>query len=357
MKRWMTYCILALYVLPAVTSCSKSGMHRYGESFTFVSETSALTSDTKAAYTGEFSAADPRSEKIIWQMGDKFHISCPQASAPSSKVATYYAYDITDGMTARIHLDSPTALAWGNNETHYFYSMYPAPEQAGAQAGIGVSGTTMTAVIPDTQTPGEISSVTGGYTAVAPPALLYMTAKSSLSYQTSSSEVFLTFKPIITTIEFEIKNDYDDCSAMNLISAQLTSSTSDLSGTFTADINTSSDFPECIMDSTKVHTDTLTVPLGTDVTPLAVAYGETVRITFICLPIDDLDGLSLILRTNSATDAVRTLRLKKSDDTYYSFPVHMKSYVRGILAEKTAKVEVFTGSMYFDIGAGTLEME
>ena len=208
----------ALVALLALTSCQKEYFSfRSGTPVKF-GATSSGTSLTRTAYSGVESG---NKERIDWQAGDTIRIYCAEASEPAAKWADYTVSSTgitSSGQKSEAALTPSDGgnLCWGDEgSAHVFYAVYPSPATEGKSSDKfpgEATKTTATCTIPSTQDTLSIKKETGSHTTfTAVPDLTseYMVAKKTISAGTQTidgSTVFLSFKPVVTAIEFTVIN-------------------------------------------------------------------------------------------------------------------------------------------------------
>ena len=258
----------ALMVLPVfITGCSDDDLDMAasstpavaGDEIVFAAEASyeSGSAQTRTVYGDKGDGY----QIINWEEGDMVRIDC--AAAANAKSANYKVYSITDGSTSENEDTESTAaqlikegdgLQWGTGE-HTFYAVYPSPAYFGedrdsTQGRTTLSGSTVTGVIPVTQTPKSvekdvtIDGVTYAYVFEPNMDYAYMAARAVYNASTEGGEgVTLHFKPLVTAIEVnlnigEINLNTGNAQQLTLNSVSLyTTGSQPMSGSFSADIS------------------------------------------------------------------------------------------------------------------------
>ena len=284
-------------------------------------------------------------------------------------------------------------LRWSEAEpmpTHYFYAVSPSPRTSGKSGETGTLGTTaagtptpftFTGIIPATQaisgspTTGEDPSDETKQLTIASPdmANLYMVSKAKAKPVTETgtkageeNSVFLNFRPISTAIEFTIENAMtaDDAKmyveSVKIMSDPKTGTPKNLSGAFVADLASTwtkpkisdvpagsgiistyqNDYPTCTEPSDKSgQTNAVSIDFtGTTAYTEGIAKGNRLRFTFFLLPTQSVNDLSFVItrKDGEGTKTIKT-RLAMADGKGIPFPVHKKTYVKGILVPDSAQ--------------------
>ena len=364
----------------SVTSCQeKIRCFTKGETVRFSVGTDA--SGTKAAYSGQFV---DKIERIDWQEGDLIRIYCGQVSEPSDKFADYRVTgDIKasgSNSTARIEGADGVGLRWGEG-SHTFYAVFPSPDNNGVVTGIDVSpyasggvkssvttninGATVTANLPADQAiiGGIVETPSGSGNYLAAPDLknMLMTAKAGPYTESTgiptSPEVFLSFTPLTTAVQFTITNQTK--AALSIKSVSLTSASSALNGPFIVDIDDTEHQPESInLGNTTISyshiypycqrsssvTDaerTVTINFAS---PITLAYDANIEncgkltFTFFLQPCQNFDDLTFKLVKSD--NSWMSTKLGYTDGTGVLFPRFKKSTVTGLLVPEGAQWRV-----------------
>ena len=325
------------------TASCQDALVRYGTGDAITFAVSGVSAETRASYSGDL---DGTKERIDWEVNDTIRIFCAQVSEPESKYADYrVSAASTEGgavSDARIEGLGGVGLRWGSGD-HTFYAVYPSPKVDGVATGI--SGSTVTANLPAVQgVSGDITSTGGNYTAKPDLKNMLMTARSAAYNPTDgipSGEVFLSFIPLTTAIEFTITNGTGaelDLTAVQLISGNgKTGAEPVISGAFSVDLD--QEPPACTSASPtsadQAADRTLTINVGTAEKPLAIAEGKSFTFTFFLNPVHDFDDLSF--RIVKSDDSFLSTRLGYTDGSGIEFPKSVKSTVKGLLVPEGAQ--------------------
>ncbi len=366
---------LALTALTLVTSCQKEqGLFRFTAgtpvSFGVTTSGSALT---RTSYSD---VESNNKERIDWEVNDRIRIYCEAVSEPSCKYADYRVLENsvrTDGNEssyAKIIQSSfdDMGLRWGDGTAeHVFYSVYPSPMTSGKNSdefpGKNIK-TTVKLHVPAEQSPVSVDAAKNDgdkpdFTAVPDLTSEYMVARRTIDAGTQEIDgntVFLSFKPIVTAIEFTIENGFAEGGELKISSISLTSKEHSIAGAFTVKMDDLEDggtkYPLC----TSVEDDkTVTIPFSEPVT-LARGDdlskpGQSLKLTFFLKPsyntvgetskAIDIDDLTFRI-TKSDGSWIQT-RLGYTDGSGVVFPCHKKTFVEGLLVPEGAQWTVKYG--------------
>lgn len=289
---------------------------------------------TKAEYSGNISDGY---ERIDWNAGDTIRIYCAEASEPTSKYHDYFIKDGTVGTSGRYsnaeldHDHQSVGLRWGTG-VHNFYAIYPSPTIVASNT---LSAGSASFTLPVTQNPLDIVKDGTSNNWTATPDLKHYLPMATVTKGVQSAieaqPVFLSFVPMTTAIQFTLKNGYSNVADMNLVSVTLTSTTSDLTGTITANLaDWTSDYPTCSLSG---GAKSVTIPLGTLASPIVVKYGKTITFTVFLQSATDLTDLKLSVNTTTDNTNLNTITtsLCRIDGTSLNFDAFKKHFVSGIV--------------------------
>ena len=392
--------VLALSLaVVAVSSCQEkiggSGFVK-GEAVRFSIGTDVT--DTKAAYSGQGTTTI---ERINWEPGDLIRIYCGAVSEPEEKFADYVVTEIVsnEGAVSKARIGHTSlgqlGLRWGEGP-HTFYAVYPSPEDDGSIAtGISINpyangGTKSTvsqsieghivrAELPAAQAViGSITTSEDDATLkIAAPDLknMLMTAKSNTYTEASgiTDEVFLSFIPLTTAVQFTITNQTGKnikVKSVSLISGNGKATAPAINGAFNVDIDNSlrpapinlgastitysRDYPSCMRDAsleTTVDLSLRTSTISFD-SPVPLAYDAEaadagkLTFTFFLTPTCNFDDITFkIVMTDSDGSNTRWMstKLGYTDGSGVLFPRFKKTTVRGIMVPEGAQWTVKYG--------------
>ncbi|MBQ8573411.1 MAG: fimbrillin family protein [Bacteroidales bacterium] len=280
---------------------------------------------TRTEYSGDdsYQVNGVSYERIDWVTGDKIEIHCPEAiNGPTSH---YDVVDIASGDEkegdsgkgsdyASLLRVGTSGLQWNGDGEHTFYAMYPSSlmhtedpsktVESGVYMDVSGESVLVKGFIPNVQNPvGELEydSQTKTYTAKPDMNFAYMVAKSTATRE--AGNVSLSFVPIVTAVEVELKNNTGATISIGEIQVKANES---VAGSFYADLTDwTGTYPECsyidgsesynlINITTRVERDGLRIPV-----PLQA--GETLKFTVFLLPGSDDDMIKDISISLSVT--------------------------------------------------------
>ena len=280
---------------------------------------------TRTEYSGDdsYQVNGVSYERIDWVTGDKIEIHCPEAiNGPTSH---YDVVDIASGDEkegdsgkgsdyASLLRVGTSGLQWNGDGEHTFYAMYPSSlmhtedpsktVESGVYMDVSGENVLVKGFIPNVQNPvGELEydSQTKTYTAKPDMNFAYMVAKSTATRE--AGNVSLSFVPIVTAVEVELKNNTGATISIGEIQVKANES---VAGSFYADLTDwTGTYPECsyidgsesynlINITTRVERDGLRIPV-----PLQA--GETLKFTVFLLPGSDDDMIKDISISLSVT--------------------------------------------------------
>ena len=371
-----------------------------GADVVFRSAIGGSESGTKTAYANDHVAGSATAESIFWQAGDNVRVWCRECSEPNTDSyggADHWAdYTVTpdteSGSKGTIIARTGTVgLRWSEAEpmpTHYFYAVSPSPVSSGKTGenwNLGATQTstatpfTFTGVIPAEQTisgsltTGEDPSDNTKNLTVATPDMnnLYMVAKKDVAPESETKDgetntVFLSFRPISTAIQFTIENAMTaegakmQVESVKIMSDPKTGTPTNISGAFEANLSGTwtkpkiasvpaesgiiseyiNDYPSCAEPAGALdQSSAITIDFkNTTAYTEGIAKGGRLQFTFFLLPTQSVNDLSFVI-TRKDGDGTKTIktRLAMADGNGIPFPVHKKTYVKGILVPDSAQ--------------------
>lgn len=280
---------------------------------------------TRTEYSGRdennaLVSAGSRYERIDWVGGkDMIRVVCETSSGGTvlNGIGDDYVLGTpsADGRksTAEIAPKSGDGLRWGAGD-HYFYAFYPAPGTESNYAfrrnnpvlkeNVGMAAASNTAKVSGV-IPGVQEAILESGTSTYKPNMNYgyMYAATKVDAGDASGSISLSFLPLVTTLEFTLKNFAASPATEKLTRVELRSKSTPLTGTFTALLSTGAD-PVITTEGTGKSV-TINLPNG------GITLSETtpVRFTFLTLPVEQTE-LTLVLSFGSDYSKKRTLALK-----------------------------------------------
>ena len=291
-----------------VTGCDKVGLlSNVGKTIVFQSKSNVNATRTvyESDYTGTI-------QPINWVAGDMIRVYSPEAQcANNNHWADYIVTPITTDLTK-----GTLANANGN-------SIYPAPSSsAEAVVADGIAGK-FSLTIPQAQQPG------------AEMEYAYMLASATAA--AGVREITLYFNPAFTAFEFHVKAEADT----KLVSVELASSTSQVTGTATAQYDATVNSADPAVDKYKYTTGTggssakVTFPANTILTT-----GTDYTFTVFALPVDQT-GMTVsftVAEPDGSENRTFKLALKYTNGEYLLFDACKKHKIKGLVAPRFSKV-------------------
>lgn len=322
-------------VLTALAACTQESLyHGTGDEIVFGASTGYENGpETRTAYSGDLVGTSPKYERIDWVPGtDRIRVWCDQATH-RYKDQHWADYKITSASNTSGQQNSRAEIApieengyanglvWGSpSATHYFYAVYPAASMGSTASAASLSGAngnkaTVSGTIPAEQ-PVTWNASKREYKPDMNYAYMYAVAK--VNPQTSGN-VYLPFRPLMNAYEFTLKALSGNAPTTNLVSVTLSSSSSDMSGAFTATLS------ENGLDGVSVSDvgGSVSVSLGSGV----LLNDNPVKVTLFALPVAQTD---LTLELNFAGGARRSLALSTTDSGAISVDPGQKLYVSNL---------------------------
>lgn len=156
--------------------------------------------------------------ELKWVAGDKLDIACPQATAGRRKAAYEVvttsilpdnnATSADNSVATELQKLGEYGIQWGEPGVHNFYATYPSSQSfTDAERGkIGLDGTGLNGYLPVEQNPVG-KEVKGDVTVLKPDMRYAFMVSGDASYDSSvegGEGVKLTFKPLVTALEFQV---------------------------------------------------------------------------------------------------------------------------------------------------------
>lgn len=287
---------------------------------------------------------EPNTEKgyvpLKWFTTDEIEIACPEAV--NAQQATYRVSDeITNGAdvnssSATLMRTSEKGLQWSAEEMHHFYAMYPASSMFSdsERGSIGMGEGGVTGYMPVNQNPLKIVNTEGTELStgnndgnsswIVNPDMryAYMVAKNAYTTE-SEGNVTLTFKPIVTALEFDVtcpeigKQENGEAAIFITALSLHSASNTNICGAFKYQFNqTAGEYDENDGILTDANTgtgyDRITMSMPND--GVKMANGNKLDVTFFLLPTVNFTGGDLkldIFYTLNGSPFVKTATIGK----------------------------------------------
>lgn len=319
---------------------------------------------TKTEYSGEdYSYGGKTFERIDWVVNDKIEIYSPQAENPLAtterpKSTHYVVTNVSagdesenDGTNkgkdfAKLANVGEAGLRWNGTQKYDFYAMYPSSEMfrpavgdipANIKSGVFMgtdkeddSKVMVYGIVSDVQQPTVVPDPNNPGSYIAKPDMnnAYMVAKTSVDHPTQSSQVKLSFVPIVTAVEIELVNIAS--SAVTIREIQVASD-EPIVGGFTADLSGwTGTYPTCTnltaaseaTDAEKEIQVTTLIKSDDSYTGVSLAPDATLKFTVFLLPGSDIENL--IVRVSGGY----TYLSKNLNNA--NIPANLKTRIRGL---------------------------
>lgn len=333
----LALCLAALTALSASFSCEKTPGAGSGVSFRAKAYSTSGTS-TKTEYGG-IEDSGQSYEYLHWVSGDRIRVYSPQAVKIYTADVHFADYKVdgirtdTDNKTSvatLLSFDDGNGLGWGEENPHYFYSVYPSPavnSNITIEEGTGSNAVTVTGVIPAAQT---LDWTTSGTSITGTPDMNYAYMYASTT-STPSASVELTFRPAFTAFQIEVSGA--SATPVSVSSFTLSSTSSALCGTFTLAVNDALTPAFSGPAYSAGVNNSVSCTLGGG-TPVSLTSANTLVLTVFALPLD-LSDLSISFTTDTGT---RTLLLSSSAGSPISFAARKKYRIHGLQLSRTGIV-------------------
>ena len=328
---------------------------------------------TRTEYSGVFNTVSGNTyERIDWVPGtDRIRIYCNQASVAGSQ-AKFSDYTVTAPVTAaseksvaQITPVAANSLRWGSG-MHYFYALYPAPGTAwkydGAQVvsstDASISGSGNNATITGTVPAAQVVKWNESQKEYEPDMnYAYMYAAASTDAWTPVS---LSFKPLVTSLQFTIKAADANVAGKTLSGFRLKSASTNLNGPFSAALTpTACTITDTGTGSGDARKEVHVVIAQGDQKQLS--QSDYFKVTLFTLAATTLNNLSIELSFTDGT--IRKLELKARNTStnayeYITVAPCRKAYINSLSVPDNA-LEYVLGSLNnvsigYDGGSGNI---
>lgn len=374
MRKNYTYMALSCAALLAFGSCVEENFEQItpaqvGDEIVFGVRAGFEDSapETRTEYGGkesEYVYGGKTYERINWVAGDMVEIYSPDAANNSQSfhyTVTKTTSDPQPGTnkpTVGEHLKDYASLTrygdagiqWGSAETHHFYAMYPSsvmwtgnpdPEvtvKSGAFMDYDNGSPIVHGIIPITQNPTKpiYESTSGNWVIPADMKYAYMVARGEATKEDASVE--LTFVPIVTAVEMELKLDEagsnESVDAVNIDYVQIIGR--GIAGDFTADLSDwpANGYPKCTNSDN--GTDVITIDVrGAEQQTKTIQAGGSLTFTVFLRPGANVEDLNV-----SFFDGTRFLG---KDLKGANIPMNLKTRIVDIrLPKNVSKLPIYS---------------
>ena len=324
----LTYLLVSTFaLLISISACEKNtedfgpngGMITFGASTSYVNGRETRTEYSGVDQNGNVISRTSQHERIDWLEGfDIIKILCEQALDADGNANTSGTYKIgaptASGKNSEAGAEPESTTApfyWGTGD-HYFYALYPA---AGTKSNY--HSTTVSASDSDIESlSGNKARITGAIPAAQAAVkdnnifkpdmnIAYMYAAKKTAR--TNDGITLDFYPLVTSFEFSLQAFDSQMASVDLLSLELSSTSTYLTGGFTATLDaTASNAATLTASSGLGHKVTITLPSGT-----RLSESEYSVFTVIALGVEQTD---LTLTLNFDGDLTRSLALNSGSE-------------------------------------------
>ena len=272
--------------------------------------------ETRTSYSdAEFTVGESRKERIDWVEGDNIQVFCNQSSAALDAVYSVYNHQVGENpvqSVAPVHLVSAQGLKWGTTDPHIFHGIYPKENTIALNS-------TSTAQYPSVTNRNE---TTGGYTGSSLKFITCVPARqpypvdmnlagmvaTTIAPLSDKGNVTMVFYPIVTTLQFDLKN----VSKKDIKINEIFIDGPDVAGKYDVEV-TDTDQVSFDIDEDSQHEASV---YGINKT-LATGSNETVRVVLFALPMEFTNAKLGIRMTIEGMEVTRKVALnyKKADGT------------------------------------------
>ncbi len=311
--------------------------------------------ETRTAYSdAEFTVGESTKERIDWVEGDNIQVFCNQSSAAMDAVYSIYDHQVGENpvqSVAPVHLVSAQGLKWGTTDPHIFHGIYPkentiadSPEVAAAypsvtnrnDGGSGYTGTSLKFIttIPKRQ-PYPVDMTLAGMVA------------TTIAPLSEAGNVTMIFYPIVTTLQFDLKNVSNSDITINEISID----GPDVAGHYDVEVKDDEQLIFTIDEDSQAKCSVY----GINKT-LAKDSDETVRVVLFALPMEFTNAKLALHMTINGEQVTRKVALnyKKADGTkeFIKFqPTHKYNFTINI--PNSTVFEVSPEEYDYEVAGGT----
>lgn len=358
MKRSVKFLFLCLLGISLI-SCTKewNEISGAGSPVRFGASTQYRNAlETRTEYSGVVTNGI---ERIDWLTSDKIRVYSPDVTRAFVYGGDEHWADYQingfgrDHSIATLKNVQPNGLAWPDNNSHTFYSIYPSPETDEGKATNlpGMQGV-FSGTIPATQV--MTWSGEGSNARVGKPDmnLAYMFARRTSRPSAGNTE--LDFKPMINTFMFTLAAEQE----MTVNSFEMISSSCALTGDFS--VKVTQDTEVDVLARTVVPDSDITRPAFEDGTnnKVTVDLGgatlspeKTVTFTIFAIP-QEITDLTIQLNTSGG---VKKLKLNDKNGNPVKFPTFLKANINGKTTPNEWEyiLEFVDGTVMVTLGDGT----
>lgn len=263
--------------------------------------------ETRTIYSDdEINVGESKKERIDWLEGDKIQVFCNQSASAMDAVYSIYSPQVGDNpvqSVAPVHLVSEQGLRWGTTDPHIFHGIYPpektvadAPGMARAYPSVtnrdgsnGYDGTSLKFIttIPKRQ-PYPVDMTLAGMVA------------TTIAPLSEAGNVTMVFYPIVTTLQFDLKN----VSNRDITINEIFIAGADVAGHYDVEVKDNEQLVFKIDEDSQGQASVYGINKS-----LATGSDETVRVVMFALPMEFTHAKLGIKMTIDGQEVTRTIAL------------------------------------------------
>ncbi|MBR5396707.1 MAG: hypothetical protein IK145_02520 [Bacteroidales bacterium] len=241
--------------------------------------------ETRTAYSdAEFTVGESTKERIDWVEGDNIQVFCNQSSAAMDAVYSIYDHQVGENpvqSVAPVHLVSAQGLKWGTTDPHIFHGIYPKENTIALNSTVSPQYPKVT----------NRDETTNGYTGASLKFITCVPAQqpypvdmnlagmvaTTIAPLSDRGNVTMVFYPIVTTLQFDLKN----VSKRDITINEIFIDGADVAGKYDVEVKDTDqvlfDIEEDSQHQASVYGINKTLATGSD---------ETVRVVLFALPME-----------------------------------------------------------------------
>lgn len=269
--------------------------------------------ETRTAYSdAEFTVGESTKERIDWVEGDNIQVFCNQSSAAMDAVYSIYDHQIGENpvqSVAPVHLVSAQGLKWGTTDPHIFHGIYPKENTIALNSTVSPQYPKVT----------NRDETTNGYTGTSLKFITCVPAQqpypvdmnlagmvaTTIAPLSDRGNVTMVFYPIVTTLQFDLKN----VSKRDITINEIFIDGADVAGKYDVEVKDTDqvlfDIDEDSQHQASVYGINKTLATGSD---------ETVRVVLFALPMEFTHAKLGIKMTIDGLEVTRKVALNYKEE-------------------------------------------
>ncbi len=269
--------------------------------------------ETRTAYSdAEFTVGESTKERIDWVEGDNIQVFCNQSSAAMDAVYSIYDHQVGENpvqSVAPVHLVSAQGLKWGTTDPHIFHGIYPKENTIALNSTVSPQYPKVT----------NRDETTNGYTGTSLKFITCVPAQqpypvdmnlagmvaTTIAPLSDRGNVTMVFYPIVTTLQFDLKN----VSKRDITINEIFIDGADVAGKYDVEVKDTDqvlfDIDEDSQHQASVYGINKTLATGSD---------ETVRVVLFALPMEFTHAKLGIKMTIDGLEVTRKVALNYKEE-------------------------------------------